>query len=41
MEAYFDYIDEVIDKAWTLGMRIALVPTWGRYVSEGEYNIGV
>jgi hypothetical protein len=38
VEAYFDYIDEVVDKAWALGMRVALVPTWGRYVSEGEYN---
>ncbi|KAH0602383.1 uncharacterized protein H6S33_008722 [Morchella sextelata] len=38
VEAYFDYIDEVVDKAWALGMRVALVPTWGRYVSEGYHG---
>jgi hypothetical protein len=29
-EKYFQYIDEVISKAEKRGMRIALVPTWGR-----------
>ncbi len=32
---YFDYIDWCIDRATERGLRIALVPTWGRYVNGG------
>ena len=28
-EAYFEHIDWIVDKAVTLGLRIAMLPTWG------------
>lgn len=33
--AYFDYVDWCIDRATERGLRIALVPTWGRYINGG------
>lgn len=33
---YFDYVDWCIDRAAERGLRIALVPTWGRYVNGGS-----
>jgi hypothetical protein len=36
--AYFDFVDEVVALASTLGMTIALVPTWGRYINGGYYG---
>lgn len=35
--AYFDYVDWCIDRAKERGLRIALVPTWGRYVNGGVF----
>ena len=34
-EAYFQYLDQIIDRAGALGMYVALVPTWGDNVSWG------
>jgi hypothetical protein len=36
--AYFDFVDYVVDEAGKLGMLVALVPTWGRYVNGGEFK---
>lgn len=35
--AYFDYVDWCIDRATERGLRIALVPTWGRYINGGVF----
>lgn len=35
-EAYWAYIDSIIELAWSKGIRIALVPAWGKYVHSSE-----
>ncbi|KAL7418636.1 hypothetical protein Q5752_007094 [Cryptotrichosporon argae] len=35
---YFAFVDRVVRLASTLGMTIALTPTWGRYVNGGYYG---
>ncbi|KAF3763706.1 hypothetical protein M406DRAFT_332167 [Cryphonectria parasitica EP155] len=37
-EAYFEYIDWVVNRAAEYGILIALVPTWGAYMNCGWYN---
>ncbi|ORY24577.1 hypothetical protein BCR39DRAFT_320021 [Naematelia encephala] len=36
--AYFAFIDSLIPLAASLGITLALVPTWGRYVNGGYYG---
>lgn len=36
---YFEFVDWVVDLAATLGIRVALVPTWGRYIGGGESTL--
>ncbi|WWD01007.1 hypothetical protein V866_007945 [Kwoniella sp. B9012] len=36
--AYFDFVDRVIDFAASIGITIALVPTWGRFLNGGLAN---
>ena len=31
-EPYWAYIDSIVELAWSKGIRIALVPAWGKYV---------
>ncbi|ETS88215.1 hypothetical protein PFICI_02043 [Pestalotiopsis fici W106-1] len=35
-EAYWAYIDSIVELAWSKGIRIALVPAWGKYVHSSE-----
>ncbi|KAH9885641.1 hypothetical protein F4778DRAFT_759991 [Xylariomycetidae sp. FL2044] len=35
-EPYWDYIDQVVELAWTKNIRIALVPAWGYYVHSSD-----
>lgn len=36
-EPYWAYIDSIVELAWSKGIRIALVPAWGKYVhSSGK-----
>lgn len=39
-EAYFRHVDFVIDKAAELGLRIALLPTWGDKVFRDRWGVG-
>jgi hypothetical protein len=39
-EAYFKHVDFIIDKANTLGLQIALLPTWGDKVFKDRWGIG-
>ncbi|MEA3207394.1 MAG: hypothetical protein QOE70_451 [Chthoniobacter sp.] len=34
MEAYFEYVDYVVDKAASLGLYVGLLPTWGDKVNK-------
>jgi hypothetical protein len=34
VEAYFNHVDAVVDKAASLGLVIGMLPTWGRYWSQ-------
>ncbi|GME30447.1 hypothetical protein UCRPA7_2175 [Neofusicoccum parvum] len=38
-EAYWAYIDSIVELAWSRGIRIALVPAWGKYV-HSDTNVG-
>lgn len=38
--AYFEHVDYVIDKAESLGMYIALLPTWGDKVFKNSWGVG-
>ncbi|MGB6150934.1 MAG: DUF4038 domain-containing protein, partial [Pricia sp.] len=38
--SYFEHVDYVIDKAESLGMYIALLPTWGDKVFKNSWGIG-
>ncbi|ORY25529.1 hypothetical protein BCR39DRAFT_543890 [Naematelia encephala] len=35
---YYEFVDWVIELASSLGLRVALVPTWGRYINGGYYK---
>lgn len=39
-EAYFDHVDYIIKKADSLGLYIALLPTWGDKVNTKEWGVG-
>ncbi len=39
-EAYFQHVDYVINKAASLGMYIALLPTWGDKIFKDRWGIG-
>ena len=39
-EAYFDHVDLIIKKADSLGLYIALLPTWGDKVNTKEWGVG-
>lgn len=39
-EAYFRYVDEVIEKAAALGLVVGLLPTWGDKVGPVRWGIG-
>jgi hypothetical protein len=38
-EPYWKHVDDVVQLAWTKGIRIALVPAWGNtyFFSSGEH----
>src|SRR4051812_48105336 len=38
-EAYFDYVDYVVNKANALGMYVALVPLDSRWSGDGTFNV--
>lgn len=39
-EAYWNYVDSVVELAWSKGIRICMVPAWGKYVhSSGASSI--
>lgn len=40
VEAYFRYVDEVIQKAASLGLVVGLLPTWGDKVGPVRWGIG-
>ena len=31
-EPYWSYVDQVVEMAWSKGLRVAFVPAWGYYV---------
>ena len=39
-EAYFRYVDEVLEKAASLGLVVGLLPTWGDKVGPVRWGIG-
>jgi hypothetical protein len=39
--AYFEFVDFVVDEAAKMGIRVAMVPTWGRYINGGEAYLGL
>lgn len=39
-EAYFEHVDYIINKADSLGMYIALIPTWGDKVFTESWGVG-
>ena len=39
-EQYFEHVDYIIDKADSLNMNIALLPTWGDKVFKDQWGIG-
>ncbi|KAE8375427.1 hypothetical protein BDV26DRAFT_299682 [Aspergillus bertholletiae] len=38
-EAYWEYIDSIVELAWRKGIRICMVPAWGKFV-HGNDNSG-
>lgn len=40
VEAYFKHVDAIIDEAASLGLYIALWPTWGDKVNKASWGIG-
>ncbi|HBY64403.1 MAG TPA: hypothetical protein DEH78_31670 [Solibacterales bacterium] len=36
VEAYFAHVDHIVDRAAALGLRMAMLPTWGRYWSRRD-----
>ncbi|MDX2153122.1 MAG: glycoside hydrolase family 140 protein [Bryobacteraceae bacterium] len=41
VEAYFAHVDHIVDRAAALGLRIAMLPTWGRYWSRRDPKLPV
>ncbi len=39
-EEYFDYVEEVVDLADSMGMYIALLPTWGDKLFRNTWGLG-
>jgi hypothetical protein len=35
-EAYWAYIDDIVELAWEKGIRIAMVPAWGKYIHSSD-----
>ncbi|KAE8332162.1 hypothetical protein BDV39DRAFT_217203 [Aspergillus sergii] len=35
-EAYWAYVDSVVELAWNKGIRICMVPAWGKYVHSSD-----
>ncbi|KAL4878745.1 hypothetical protein BJY04DRAFT_209055 [Aspergillus karnatakaensis] len=40
-EAYWEHVDAVVELAWKKGIRICMVPTWGKYVHDSENRPGI
>ncbi|KAL3457583.1 hypothetical protein BJX64DRAFT_268582 [Aspergillus heterothallicus] len=40
-EVYWEYVDSVVKLAWDHGIRICMVPTWGKFVHDSENRGGV
>ncbi|KAL4759315.1 glycoside hydrolase family 140 protein [Aspergillus foveolatus] len=40
-EHYWAYVDEIMELAWSKGIRICLVPSWGKFVHDNDNNPGV
>ncbi|CAJ2513107.1 Uu.00g012260.m01.CDS01 [Anthostomella pinea] len=38
-ELYWAYIDSIVELAWSKGIRIGLVPAWGKYI-HSDQNVG-
>ncbi|KAH6660660.1 hypothetical protein BKA67DRAFT_530748 [Truncatella angustata] len=35
-ELYWEFVDSIVELAWSKGVRIALVPAWGKYVHSND-----
>ncbi|KAL4908782.1 hypothetical protein BDW74DRAFT_165536 [Aspergillus multicolor] len=40
-EPYWAYVDEIVELAWSKGIRICLVPSWGKFVHDNDNTPGV
>ncbi|KAL4739908.1 hypothetical protein BDV11DRAFT_204771 [Aspergillus similis] len=40
-EHYWAYVDDIMELAWSKGIRICLVPSWGKFVHDNDNNPGV
>ncbi|KAH8658160.1 hypothetical protein BX600DRAFT_482605 [Xylariales sp. PMI_506] len=40
-EPYWEYVDSIIQLAWTKGIRVCMVPAWGQYVHDSSNNPNV
>ncbi|KAL4890310.1 hypothetical protein BDV59DRAFT_195060 [Aspergillus ambiguus] len=40
-EAYWAYVDSIIELAWKKGIRVCMVPAWGNYVHDSANSPGV
>ncbi|KAJ5094077.1 hypothetical protein N7456_009938 [Penicillium angulare] len=39
-EAYWSYVDSIIELAWSKGIRICMVPAWGSQIHDSTNNAG-
>ncbi|GAB1192904.1 hypothetical protein APSETT444_002103 [Aspergillus pseudonomiae] len=40
-EAYWAYVDSIVELAWSRGIRICMVPSWGKYVHGSDNSASV
>jgi hypothetical protein len=38
---YWDYVDSIVELAWSKGIRIAMVPVWGQYVHLSSMELAL